>query len=194
MKIVMGLGNPGSEYAHNRHNIGFQCLDRLSELHSIPIKKTLCQSLTGPGLIESQQVLLAKPKTFVNLSGKAASCLLRRYKCKISDLIVVHDDLDLPVGRMRVRMGGKSGGHRGIASIIACTGSEDFIRVRIGISHPTHSQCLSYGEAIVDYVLGKPTYEEKELIASTIEAACEAIAMLLKDGLEATMNRFNKRT
>lgn len=194
MKIVMGLGNPGSEYAHNRHNIGFQCLDRLSHLHSIPIKKTLCQSLTGEGLIEGQPVVLAKPKTFVNLSGNAAACLLRRYKCDPSNLIVVHDDLDLPVGRLRIRLGGKSGGHRGIASIISCLGGEEFIRVRIGISRPVHSHCLSHGDVIVDYVLGEPNPEEKELLAPAIESACEAIKMLLSDDLEATMNRFNRRT
>jgi len=193
MKIIMGLGNPGREYADNRHNMGFRCVDRLAELHSIAVKKAQCQSATGEGSIEDVSVMLVKPKTFVNLSGNAASCLLRKFKCAPSDLIVVHDDLDLPSGRLRIRMGGKSGGHRGLKSIISCTGAEDFTRVRIGISRPEHSHGSSYEDAIVDYVLGDLSDEEEELISPAIESACEAIKLLLSDGLEAAMNKYNRR-
>lgn len=193
MKIVMGLGNPGSEYAQNRHNIGFCCIDRLSRLHSIPVKKAQCQSLTGEGLIDGIGVVLAKPKTFVNLSGNAASRLLKKFKCGPADLIVVHDDLDLPLGRIRVRLGGKSGGHRGIKSIISSTGTEDFIRVRIGISRPEHSDGMPYEEAVIEYVLGDFTPQEEELATPAVELACEAIRALLTDGLETAMNRYNRR-
>lgn len=193
MKIVMGLGNPGSEYAQNRHNIGFRCIDRLSRLHSIPVKKAQCQSLTGEGLIDGIGVVLAKPKTFVNLSGNAASRLLKKFKCGPADLIVVHDDLDLPLGRIRVRLGGKSGGHRGIKSIISSTGTEDFIRVRIGISRPEHSDGMPYEEAVIEYVLGDFTPQEEELATPAVELACEAIRALLTDGLETAMNRYNRR-
>lgn len=193
MKIVIGLGNPGSEYSQNRHNIGFRCIDRLSRLHSIPVKKAQCQSLTGEGSIGGTEVILAKPKTFVNLSGNAASALLKKFKCVPADLIVIHDDLDLPVGRIRVRLGGKSGGHRGIKSIISSTGTEDFIRVRVGISRPEHSHSMPYEEAIIEYVLGNFTPHEEELIAPAVESACEAIRMLLVSGIETAMNRFNRR-
>jgi PTH1 family peptidyl-tRNA hydrolase len=135
-----------------------------------------------------------KPRTFVNLSGNAASCLLRKYKCEPSDLIVVHDDLDLPAGRLRIRLGGKSGGHRGLKSIISCTGTEEFARVRIGISRPDHSHGSSYEDAIVDYVLGDLSAQEEELISPAIESACEAIKVLLTEGLEAAMNKYNRRS
>jgi peptidyl-tRNA hydrolase, PTH1 family len=193
MKIIMGLGNPGGEYADNRHNLGFRCIDRLARQHSIQVKKTLCQSSTGEGSIEGTGVVLVKPKTFVNLSGKAASCLLGKFKCEPPDLIVVHDDLDLPTGRLRIRLGGKSGGHRGLKSIISCTGAEEFTRVRIGISRPSHEHSAAYEDAIVDHVLGDLTPQEEELILPAIEAACEAIKVLLAEGLEAAMNKYNKR-
>jgi peptidyl-tRNA hydrolase, PTH1 family len=193
MKIIMGLGNPGSEYADNRHNIGFRCIDRLARLHSMSVKKTLCQSSTGEGYIEGTGVVLVKPKTYVNLSGNAASCLLRKFNCEPADLVVVHDDLDLPAGRLRIRLGGKSGGHRGLKSIISCTGTEEFTRIRIGISRPSHEHSAAYEDAIVDYVLGDLSGQEEELIAPAIESACEAIKVLLAEGLEAAMNKYNRR-
>jgi PTH1 family peptidyl-tRNA hydrolase len=194
MKIIIGLGNPGSEYAQNRHNLGFRCIDLLSRLHSISVKKTLCQSYTGEGSIEDTRVILVKPKTYVNLSGNAVSCLLRKYKCEPSDLIIVHDDLDLPTGRLRIRLGGKSGGHRGVRSIISCTGTEEFTRIRIGISRPEHGHGVSHEDAIVNYVLGDLYPQEEELVSPTIEAACEAIKILLTEGLESAMNKYNKRS
>lgn len=193
MKIIIGLGNPGREYRDNRHNMGFRCIDRLAELNSIPVKKMLCQSYTGEGMIDGNSVMLVKPKTFVNLSGNAASCLLKKFKCGPDDLIVIHDDLDLPVGRLRIRLGGKSGGHRGIRSIISCTGTEEFIRIKIGISRPGHGSGKSYEDAIVDYVLGDLLPEEEELTAPVIDNACEAIKVLLSENLEAAMNKYNKR-
>jgi PTH1 family peptidyl-tRNA hydrolase len=194
MKVIMGLGNPGRQYQHNRHNVGFHCIDRLAERHSIKLKARLCQSQTGAGWIEGEEVVLAKPSTFVNLSGNAAAALLKRFDCKPQDLIVVHDDLDLPTGRIRVRLGGGSGGHRGIKSIIHETGSQDFHRVRIGISRPfTDRSDDNYENEIVDYVLGDFDRQENELIQPALDLACDAIAVILAEGITSAMNKFNRR-
>ncbi len=194
MKIIMGLGNPGRQYQHTRHNVGFLCIDRLAERHSIKLKTRLCQSQNGTGQIEGEEVVLARPSTFVNLSGNAAAALLKRFDCKPQDLIVIHDDLDLPTGRIRVRLGGGSGGHRGIKSIIHMIGSQDFHRVRIGISRPfTDRSDDNYETEIVDYVLGDFSRQENELIQPALDLACEAAATILAEGITAAMNKFNRR-
>jgi len=194
MKIIMGLGNPGRQYQHNRHNVGFHCIDRLVERHSIKIKTRLCQSQTGTGQIEGEEVVLARPSTFVNLSGNAASGLLKRFGCSPQDLIVIHDDLDLPTGRIRVRLGGGSGGHRGIKSIIHEIDSRDFNRVRIGISRPFANRSDdNYENEIVDYVLGDFDHKENELIQPALDLACDAAAAILAEGIVSAMNKFNRR-
>jgi len=194
MKIILGLGNPGRQYQHNRHNVGFHCLDRMAERHAIKLKNKLCQSQTGTGLIEGEEVVLAKPSTFVNLSGNAAAALLKRFGCSPQDLIVIHDDLDLPTGRIRVRLGGGSGGHRGIKSIIHETDSRDFNRVRIGISRPfTDRSRPDYENEIVEYVLGDFSRQENELIQPALDLACDAAASILAEGIAAAMNTFNRR-
>ncbi len=194
MKIIMGLGNPGRQYQHNRHNVGFHCIDRLADRYSIKINNRLCQSQTGTGQIEGEEIVLAKPSTFVNLSGTAAAGLLKRFGCRPEDLIVIHDDLDLPTGRIRVRLGGGSGGHRGVRSIIHMIDSRDFHRVRIGISRPCPDRSHdSYENEIVDYVLGDFSREENELIQPALERACDAAAAILTEGIEAAMNKFNRR-
>jgi peptidyl-tRNA hydrolase, PTH1 family len=193
MKIIVGLGNPGNHYRYNRHNVGFRCIDELARENSITTKKVVCQSDTGSGTIEGTEVMLAKPRTFVNLSGKAVTCLLDKFHAKLEDLIVIHDDLDLPTGRLRIRLGGKSGGHRGVRSIIDCTGSETFYRIRIGISRPQRgSNSEHYDEEIVDYVLGDLSKPEEELMQPAVEKACNAIDAILHDGIEGAMNKFNK--
>jgi len=194
MKVIIGLGNPGRQYQHNRHNAGFHCIDRLSERHSIKLKNKLCQSHTGTGLIEGEEVVLAKPATYVNLSGSATAGLLKRFDCKLQDLIVIHDDLDLPTGRIRVRLGGSSGGHRGIKSIIQAVGSQDFNRVRIGISRPFLDRSGDdYENEIVEYVLGDFSRAEDELIQPALDLACEAVSVILTEDITAAMNKFNRR-
>jgi PTH1 family peptidyl-tRNA hydrolase len=194
MKIIVGLGNPGSHYRLNRHNIGFRCIDHIADKFSIPVKKRLCRSDAGQGGIDGCEVLLIKPRTFVNLSGEAVECLLDKFHAKPADLIVIHDDLDLPTGRMRVRLGGGSGGHRGIKSIIDCIGSKDFNRVRIGISRPgNQGSRYSDEEEIVDYVLGNFPPEEVDIMITAVANVAEAVECILKDGIETAMNRFNKR-
>jgi len=194
MKIIMGLGNPGRQYQHNRHNVGFHCLDRLAEKYSIKLKTKLCQSQTGTGLIEGEEVVLARPSTYVNLSGNASACLLKRFDCRLQDLIVIHDDLDLPTGRIRVRLGGSSGGHRGIKSIIQAAGSQDFNRVRIGISRPFLDRAGDdYENEIVDYVLGDFGRNEDDLIQPALDLACDAVSVILTEDITAAMNKFNRR-
>jgi PTH1 family peptidyl-tRNA hydrolase len=193
MKLIIGLGNPGRQYRFNRHNVGFRCIDQLAEGNSAEVKKILCQADTGSATIAGHAILLAKPRTFVNLSGNSAACLLDKLHSAPSDLLVIHDDLDLPVGRIRIRLGGKSGGHRGVRSIIDRLGSEDFYRVRIGISRPPRESASSfYGEEIVDYVLGDLSKEEEDLIRPAVARACEAIECLLQEGPTAAMNKYNK--
>ncbi len=194
MKIIIGLGNPGRQYQHNRHNVGFHCIDRLAETHSIKLKNKLCHSQTGTGRIAGEDVILAKPATFVNLSGNAAAGLLKRFDCAPQDLIVIHDDLDLPTGRIRVRLGGGSGGHRGIKSIIQELDSRDFNRVRIGISRPfTERSGHDYENEIIDYVLGNFSAAEDELIQPALALACDAAAAILTEGIASAMNNFNRR-
>ncbi len=192
MKIILGLGNPGSQYRLNRHNVGFRCIDQLAEKYSTRVKKLWCQSDTGKLIIAGQEVVLAKPRTFVNLSGNAATCLLDKLNCTSEELLVIHDDLDLPTGRLRIRLGGKSGGHRGVRSIIDQLGGEDFYRLRIGISRPPRNNAAYYDDEIVDYVLGNMSIQEEELMQPAIDRACEAVEFILEEGITAAMNKFNK--
>ena len=193
MKIIMGLGNPGSQYRSNRHNVGFRCIDQLADKYSIKLKKLWCQSDTGKVEMAGREVVLAKPRTFVNLSGNAAACLLDKLNCTSEELLVIHDDLDLPTGRLRIRLGGKSGGHRGVRSIIDRLGGEDFYRLRIGISRPPRdTNTAYYGDEIVDYVLGNLSIQEEELMGSAIDRACKAVEFIVSEGITAAMNKFNK--
>jgi PTH1 family peptidyl-tRNA hydrolase len=193
MKLIVGLGNPGKAYAHNRHNIGFRCINYLARLHSIPVKKHQCQSQVGNGRIAGVDVLLAKPKTFVNLSGEAVGRLMRKYSIRANDLIVIYDDLDLPLGKLRLRPGGSAGGHKGINSIISALGSEDFPRVKVGIGRPTTEDgvAITDEDAIVGYVLNDFTPQEEKTIKSAIAAVTEAIHCILTEGITAAMNKFN---
>lgn len=193
MRLLIGLGNPGGQYRLNRHNVGFRCIDQLADKYAIKVKKNWCHSDTGRGTIEGTEVVLAKPLTFVNLSGNAVSALLSKLNCTPKDLIVIHDDLDLPTGRLRIRLGGKSGGHRGIRSIIDRLGSEDFYRIRIGISRPPReSNSTYYEDEIVDYVLGNLSLQEEELMQPAIDRACQAVECILLEGITAAMNEFNR--
>ena len=194
MRIIVGLGNPGNQYKNNRHNIGFRCIEQIAEQHSIMLKMRLCQSDTGQGDITGEDVLLVKPRTFMNLSGVAVSCLLNKFKVGPGDLLVIHDDLDLPTGRLRLRLGGSPGGHRGVRSIIDRIGTEDFYRIRIGISRPTNAGGQSWNEdEIIDYVLGDFTDEEEELVKPAENIASQAIECILTEDIDAAMNKFNKR-
>jgi len=193
LKLIIGLGNPGSIYAGNRHNIGFRCINHLARLHSISMKGHQCQSQVGSGKIAGVEVLLAKPKTFVNLSGEAVGRLMRKYKIQVNDLIVICDDLDLSLGRLRLRPNGSAGGHKGINSIISALGSKDFCRIKVGIGRPTEEDgtAITDEEVIVNYVLSDFTPREDDIIKSSIAQVAGAIQSILADGITPTMNKFN---
>ena len=194
MKLIVGLGNPGRTYAHNRHNIGFRCLNYFAKLHSIRFERRQCRARIGIGEISGSRLLLAKPHTFVNLSGKAVACLTSKYNIPSSDLLVICDDLDLPLGKIRLRPSGGSGGHKGMKSIISALGSNDFPRIRVGIGRPTlpEGAANTDEDAIVNYVLSDfSPQEEAEIIKSAIATVAEAIDCFLTQGVEAAMSKFN---
>jgi PTH1 family peptidyl-tRNA hydrolase len=193
LRLIVGLGNPGREYAHSRHNVGFWCLNRLARRHGIAFSSRGRLAAVGEGRLTGQPVILAKPRTFVNLSGRAVSHLLQRYRLSPQQLLVVCDDLDLPLGRVRLRPGGSHGGHRGMRSIIDAIGSQDFPRIRIGIGRPEVAGEPTWEpEAVVDYVLGPMTAEERRILDEAVAMGGEVILCLLSEGVETAMNRFNR--
>ncbi len=193
MKLVVGLGNPGSFYSGNRHNIGFMCLRHLARQHGISLNKTQAKSRTGSGKIDGNSILLARPQTYMNLSGQSVRLFMNKSGLKADDLIVIHDDLDLPSGKVRIRRGGGSGGHKGLNSIIHETGGCNFIRIRFGIGRPEgeFSSADEKNEAISDYVLTDFSSQEKKAIKPSISLVSAAISCLLDEGLEAAMAKFN---
>jgi peptidyl-tRNA hydrolase, PTH1 family len=193
MKLIVGLGNPGSKYSHNRHNTGFYAVDFLASRHSINIKQNECHSTTGKGEIAGNEVVLAKPKTYVNASGEAVAALMSKYRVKPEEIVVIYDDLDMPLGRTRVRRDGSSGGHNGLKSIIAETGSLQFNRLKIGIGRPDEGRSERASEdEIVGYVLSDFTPAEVAVFKETLPVAALAVETILAEGIEAAMNKFNK--
>ncbi len=193
MKLIVGLGNPGQAYATNRHNVGFLCLNYLAKTHAIKFDQKSGHARIGAGQAASETVILAKPQTFMNESGRSVSQLVKKSDIDLNDLIIVHDDLDLPLGKIRIRPNGSSAGHKGIASIIEALGSEDFIRIRIGIGRPAPAEdSIETNQAeVVEHVLGDFTPEEKQVMAQVIPQVSEAILCLLAEGVTAAMNRYN---
>lgn len=183
--ILVGLGNPGREYRGNRHNVGFMTIDRLSEAFAIKIGKVQAKALVGSGQWEGRKIILMKPQTYMNLSGDAIGSLLRYYKVPLAQLLVAHDDLDLPVGVIRLRPGGGSAGQKGVASTIHKVGTQNFPRLRIGIGRPPGQMSAA------DYVLQDFSKADQEIINPTIDRAVEAVKVFIRDGLEAAMNQFN---
>ena len=192
MKLIVGLGNPGLSYAHNRHNIGFRCLRHFAKSQGIRFDRKQGKARIGLGEVAGGAVVLARPQTFINLSGESVSRLVRKFNIDLDDLIVIHDDLDLPLGKMRIRTGGSSGGHKGVDSIIACLGSRDFARLRVGIGRPVaFTESLEDGEAVVSYVLSDFTLEEERVVGGAIARASQALASILENGLSPAMNEYN---
>ena len=191
MKLIVGLGNPGRTYARDRHNIGFRCLNYFASLHHIRFDHRQCQARIGIGEIAGSKLLLAKPGTFVNLSGKAVACLARRHDIPLNDIVVVYDDLDLPLGKIRLRGSGGSGGHKGMKSIISALGGQDFPRIRIGIGRPQVEEQSSGEDIIVNYVLGDFSPQEEKVIKLAIVTVAQAIDCLLSQGIEMAMSKFN---
>jgi PTH1 family peptidyl-tRNA hydrolase len=182
--IVLGLGNPGAEYAHTRHNIGFDVIGILASRHHIRLNFRRDHARYGLGMIADVPVLLAKPMTYMNRSGEAARALLQRYPIDTSHLLVVVDDVALPLGRIRIRPSGSDGGHNGLESIIQCLGTQAFPRVRVGIGSPPPGQ-------MVEYVLSRFSPQEQPIIDEALQRAADAVEAIIAEGVQAAMNRFN---
>ncbi|HXF51715.1 MAG TPA: aminoacyl-tRNA hydrolase [Dehalococcoidia bacterium] len=194
MRLVVGLGNPGEEYAHNRHNVGYWTVNRLARKHGIAFDVRTSSYFLGEGRIGGRSVALAKPRTYMNRSGDAVWNLVKRLKLdEPSELLVVYDELDLPVGKVRIRARGGPGGQKGVAHIIERLGTDRFPRVRIGIGRPVvDGQPTWEPEAVAAYVLSDPPPEERALLDEAVARAVEAIEVAIAEGLEAAMNRFNR--
>jgi PTH1 family peptidyl-tRNA hydrolase len=189
MKLIVGLGNPGHSYARHRHNVGFICLNHFARSQGIKFDRKKGLARIGAGKVAGNEVVLARPQTFMNNSGRSVSRLVEKFYIDLNDLIVIHDDLDLPLAKIRLSFGSSSGGHKGINSIIQELGSQDFIRVRIGIGRPNKPQISE--DDIIAYVLSDFLPAEKRAINNIIPKVSEAILCLLKEGLTTAMNRFN---
>jgi len=189
MKLIVGLGNPGRGYAGNRHNTGFICLSHLAKSHGIKFDKKQGKARTGAGQVAGTDVVLARPQTYMNLSGESVSRLVKKLKVDPGDLIVIHDDLDLPPGKIRLRQNGGSGGHKGIDSIVASLQSQDFLRLRVGIGRPPVTEPSE--SDIIRYVLSDFTPEERVVLNEVTTRVSEAILCLLTEGLTAAMNKYN---
>ena len=183
MNLIVGLGNPGKAYANNRHNIGFRFINHFAKEQGLALNQRQCRAQFGIGEVAGTEVVLAKPRTFMNLSGKSVRLLVQRFQVSINDILIIHDDLDLPLGKIRLQRGGGSGGHKGVESIIAQLGSQDFPRIRVGIGRPQ-------GDAAA-YVLSDFSLDERVVIEETIARVTEAILCLLGEGIVAAMNKYN---
>jgi peptidyl-tRNA hydrolase, PTH1 family len=188
VKLIVGLGNPGYEYHLTPHNLGFMAADRLAEVAGAEISRPEAQALTAHTTIERVEVILAKPQTFMNLSGGAVARLLMKYELEVQDLIVLVDDLALPLGSLRIRMRGSAGSHNGLKSIIGAVQSDAFVRVRMGVQ-PEHPR----GDA-VSFVLGRFRKADLEAVAEMVDHCAEAVGVILKEGVEKAMNRYNRRS
>ncbi|MBC8103573.1 MAG: aminoacyl-tRNA hydrolase [Cytophagales bacterium] len=186
MKLIVGLGNPGKEYAGTRHNVGFDLVDALATAHKIKVDQRIAgiRALLGRGTIAGESVLLVKPQTFMNLSGEAVSALIRREAVPLSDLLVVSDDIHLPVGKLRLRSKGSSGGQNGLKSIATSLATQEWARVRIGVGEPPPG-------LQIDWVLGRFGKADQKLVEEMMIVAMGAVEVWLADGIETAMNRFN---
>jgi PTH1 family peptidyl-tRNA hydrolase len=194
IRLVVGIGNPGQEYANTRRNVGFWLANRLARRHGMEFSTKTGSYLLAEGEIEGHRIAIAKPRTFVNASGAAVVHLIRRLKLDdAQEMLVVSDHIDLPVGKVRIRRKGGGGGQKGIADIISKTKTDEFPRLRIGIGRPVVNGQPSWDpEDVADWVLGDPTPEEREQLDSAIERAIGAVECAIKDGIEAAMNRYNR--
>lgn len=184
-KLIVGLGNPEPKYDRTRHNIGFAAVDELAKIWQMPLKENKrFKGLFSEGVAPGGQIRLLKPLTYMNRSGQSVRAVTDWYKLKPQEVLVIYDDMDLPVGRLRIRLSGSAGGHNGMKSIIAHLGGQDFPRLRIGIGK-------SDGKETVSHVLGKFTPEETQVIEEVLYVSVKAIELGLKEGVEQSMNRYN---
>lgn len=188
MKLIVGLGNPGIEYQFTPHNMGFLAIDRIAEQYDARVDNRHCRALTGKARIAGQEVVLAKPETYMNLSGVAVRELIREYEADPQqDLVVIYDELDLPFGTVRIRQRGGSAGHNGMESIIGALGTEEFMRIRLGIAPER-----KVGDG-AKYVLSQLKKAQYPVVDETLDAAAEAVKVILSEGIAVAMNRFNRK-
>ncbi|MEC0002561.1 aminoacyl-tRNA hydrolase [Bacillus cereus] len=185
MKLIVGLGNPGREYELTRHNIGFMAIDELAKRWNISLNEQKFKGVFGAGFVNGEKVILLKPLTYMNLSGESIRPLMDYYKFDVEDFVVMYDDLDIPVGKLRLRMKGSAGGHNGVKSTISHLGTQEFQRIRMGIDRPKN------GMKVVDYVLGRFTSEEIPDVNHSIEKAADACEEWLNKPFLQIMNTFN---
>lgn len=185
MFLIAGLGNPGTEYAATRHNIGFDMVTYLGDQYHIPLRSRENKAIVGKGVIGGQKVMLAQPQTFMNLSGESIRALLDYYKTDREKLVIIYDDISLPVGQVRVRPKGSAGGHNGIKNIIQHLGTEEFARIRIGVGAKPE------GGDLVKHVLGRFSREEEDMIRDVFALAEEALLTIMNEDVAAAMNQVN---
>ena len=184
MKLIVGLGNPGAEYAGTRHNVGFEIIDLLARRHHIAVSKRNFKAVYGEGTIAGKKVLLIRPMTYMNLSGEAVGAIARFYKIEPADIILISDDIALPAGKLRLRLKGSHGGHNGLENIFRLLATQDIPRVRVGVGAANPGDMKGH-------VLSKFRREEQDLMAEAHERAADAIESALRDGFETAMNRYN---
>ncbi|MCL0099658.1 aminoacyl-tRNA hydrolase [Dehalococcoidia bacterium] len=184
-QLIVGLGNPGQQYSGTRHNVGFWCIERISTSHSIDVSNRRKHAIIGEGQISGFDVVLVKPRTFVNRSGDAVRYVLDRFRASTDQLIVIYDDMNLPLGKVRIRPDGSAGGHNGMKSIIQTLGTDQFTRFRVGIGSP-HSAAEN-----IEYVLGTITDQEAVVINGSIDLLMQGIEVVLADGVTEAMNKLN---
>jgi PTH1 family peptidyl-tRNA hydrolase len=188
MILVVGLGNPGKQYEHTRHNVGFDVIDAMAEKYNISVTEKKHKALCGKGVIEGQKVVLAKPQTFMNLSGESVAELLNYYKLDAeSELIVIFDDISLAPGNIRVRKKGSAGGHNGIKNIIAMTGTQNFMRIKVGVGEKPK------GWDLVDHVLGHFDAADQKLVEQVFPDAITAAVLMMQGEADKAMNDFNAK-
>ena len=185
MYVVVGLGNPGKQYENTRHNVGFNVIDILAKEYGISVSKIKHKALIGEGRVGSEKVLLVKPQTYMNLSGETLIDIYNYYKVDMENIIVIYDDIDLDVGKIRIRKKGSGGTHNGMRSIIKCLGANDFPRVRVGVSKPKPGQVLA------DFVLSRFRKEESDDVELGLEKAAKAVDVMIRDNIDLAMNKYN---
>lgn len=187
MYLIVGLGNPTKQYEGTRHNIGFDVIERLSDVHQISLNIKEHKAICGKGLLGVEKVLLMQPMTYMNLSGEAVRSAMDYYKITNEELIVIYDDISLDVGQLRIRKKGSAGGHNGIKNIIQHLGTDEFMRIKVGVGNKPE------GWDLADYVLGRFSKEESDQVEEAIGHAAEACKMIINETIQAAMNEYNKK-
>ncbi len=185
MYLIVGLGNPENEYAHTRHNMGFDTINQIAKNNNIQITKNKFKGLCESTIIQNQKVILLKPQTYMNLSGESVKEVAEFYNLKPEEIIVIYDDIDIEKGHIKIRKKGGAGSHNGMKSVVEELQSTDFARIRVGIGQP------EFKSDMINYVIGKVSQEEQEILQQGVEKAAKAVEEILKNGIDRAMNKFN---